>query len=264
MKKAALFLLIAIISLSLSGCAGRSDAISSAADLSGRNIGVLSGSIAERVCRDIENAAIFTYPSSAEASEALKNGEIDAIVTDRTVARKIVNAATGLKMLSDPAFKRDNYVIAVKKGDYDLLGLINVVLAEATSDGRLSDIVDGYMGKTPDQRRDFYAAQTQLFNSGDQSGGTLKAGIGGNLAPLIYTDGGEYMGIDIEIARLIAKKVSKQLSFAVYDDSELIPALRRGEVDFIISALTEDSRYVAQLDYSDSYFSTVQSIIVTR
>ena len=190
----------------------------------------------------------------AEASEALKNGEIDAIVTDRTVARKIVNAATGLKMLSDPAFKRDNYVIAVKKGDYDLLGLINVVLAEATSDGRLSDIVDGYMGKTPDQRRDFYAAQTQLFNSGDQSGGTLKAGIGGNLAPLIYTDGGEYMGIDIEIARLIAKKVSKQLSFAVYDDSELIP---RSAAVSRFHHLRPHRRFALcpQLDYSDSYFS---------
>jgi len=262
MKRTVIFLLIVFFCTSFAGCSNDKDAISSPEDLVGKRIGVLSGSAAEIFCTDIENAEITSYINADGASSDLQNGDIDAIVTDRTVAKKIVNAVSGLKMLSDPAFEKEYYVLAVQKENYDVLGLINVVLAEADTDGRLSDITEGYIGKTSAERREFYETQTQAFEATDFSEEVLTVGVCPGFAPFVYKEDGDLMGIDIEIARLIAEKVSMQLQFVEYEESELISALRRGDIDFIISALTSDERYSTQLDYSDSYYTSIQSIII--
>lgn len=56
--------------------------------------------------------------------------------------------------------------------------------------------------------------------------------------PFEYNDHGELKGFDIDLARLIAKKLNKEALFDTMQFSSILPAISTGQVDAAISTLT--------------------------
>ena len=79
-----------------------------------------------------------------EAVQALSQGKIDAVVIDGEPAKTFVAETEGIKML-DEAFTEEEYAIAVKKGNTELLDKINGALSELESEGTLDEIVAKYI-----------------------------------------------------------------------------------------------------------------------
>lgn len=119
--------------------------IASPADLAGKMIGVQSGTTGDIYCTDDfgqENVKQFSNGSLAVA--ALANGQVDCVVIDNEPAKNFVAANTGLKIL-ETTYADEDYAIAVKKGNTELLEKINKALNELKADGSFDKVVDKYI-----------------------------------------------------------------------------------------------------------------------
>ena len=87
---------------------------------------------------------VTAYETGALAVEALKNGQIDAVIIDNEPAKAFVAANPGLKIL-DGEWVSEDYAIGLKKGNTQLLEAINKAMAELKADGTFQAIVDKYI-----------------------------------------------------------------------------------------------------------------------
>lgn len=84
------------------------------------------------------------YTSNEEMVNALKNGEITAIVTDDALARNILDEVSGLRIL-DSTFYSAEYKAAVVSEDSEKQTAILNAINELINDGTAQSIVDKYM-----------------------------------------------------------------------------------------------------------------------
>lgn len=118
--------------------------IASPDDLTGKKIGVQLGTTGDIYADDIEDAEVERYNKGMEAVQSLLQDKIDAVIIDREPAKVFVKENEGLKIL-DEAFTEEEYAIAVKKGNTELVEKINVALKELKESGELQKIVDKYI-----------------------------------------------------------------------------------------------------------------------
>lgn len=93
---------------------------------------------------------------------------------------------------------------------------------------------------------------------------TLKMGTNATFPPYeFYSDEtGEIIGIDAEIAALIAEKLGCELEIVDMDFDALVAAVATGKVDFVMAGMTVTEERKQSVDFSDSYATAVQSVIV--
>ena len=119
-------------------------------DLADKMIGVQQGTTGHIYCSDTpENGGfgedhVTAYPNGASAIQALQTGKVDAVVIDNEPAKAFVAENPGLKIL-DTEYVTEDYAIAVKKGNTELLDQINETLAKLKADGTLQSIIDKYI-----------------------------------------------------------------------------------------------------------------------
>ena len=91
-------------------------------DLKGVTVGVQLGTTGDIYVSDLEadGTTVERYNKGFEAVQALSQGKIDAVVIDGEPAKTFVSETEGLKIL-DEAFTVEEYAIAVKKGNTELL-----------------------------------------------------------------------------------------------------------------------------------------------
>lgn len=70
------------------------------------------------------------------------------------------------------------------------------------------------------------------------------------------------VGIDIEIAKLIAKAVGKNLQVINKGFDFLLEDLENGKVDFVIAALSPTPERAQQVDFSNIYYEAVQVVLI--
>lgn len=120
--------------------------IASPDDLKGKYIGVQLGTTGDIYASDYEadGSTIERYNKGFEAVQAMMQDKIDAVVIDVEPAKVFVSQNEGIKIL-DEALTVEEYAIAVKKGNTELLEQINGALAELKDSGELQAIIDKYI-----------------------------------------------------------------------------------------------------------------------
>lgn len=87
--------------------------------------------------------------------------------------------------------------------------------------------------------------------------GKLVVGMELKFWPFEYTDEkGQPVGLDVDLARQIAKDLSVELEIKDMEWTGLIPALQAGKIDLIISGVTGTLERAKSITFTDAYFST--------
>ncbi len=110
-------------------------------DIGNKKIAVQLGSIADTYVTDnYKNANIIRQKKYLAAIEDLKSDKVDAVVMDELPAKEIINSNSGLKIL-DGSLTNDSYGMIVKKGNSEMLSVINKVLNRLIQEGKIEQFV---------------------------------------------------------------------------------------------------------------------------
>ena len=92
--------------------------------------------------------------------------------------------------------------------------------------------------------------------------GILTMGTNATFPPYEYKDGDTIVGIDAEIAQALADKLGLQLEIVDMDFSSLITSIQSGKIDMSLAGMTVTEERKQNVDFTDSYATGVQVIIV--
>ena len=110
-------------------------------DIGNKKIAVQLGSIADTYVTDnYKNANIIRQKKYLAAIEDLKSDKVDAVVMDELPAKEIINSNSGLKILYG-SLTNDSYGMIVKKGNSEMLSVINKVLNRLIQEGKIEQFV---------------------------------------------------------------------------------------------------------------------------
>lgn len=112
-----------------------------------------------------------------------------------------------------------------------------------------------------------YAEQDQKWEKIKERG-ELRVGLSADYAPMEFehTVNGktEYAGVDIDLAKKIAKDNNLKLKIVNMSFDSLLGALKTGKIDIIISGMTSTPERKKQVDFSDSYMMTKNIMLVKK
>ena len=91
---------------------------------------------------------------------------------------------------------------------------------------------------------------------------TLTMATNAEFPPYEYMENNEIVGIDAEISRAIAEKLDYELVIENVDFVSLIPGVQTGKYDFAAAGMTVTEDRLEQVDFTQSYATGIQSIIV--
>lgn len=118
--------------------------ITKASDMADKKIVVIQGYTGETCVKEMG----YEYEAFKKGTEAileLVNGKCDVVVIDSATAQKYINDNKGLKIVEDTdAFEAEEYGIAVKKGNTELLDKINASIDKMLADGTISELAVKY------------------------------------------------------------------------------------------------------------------------
>lgn len=269
MKKITAFLLAAMLLLSVTACGSASSsaapvssapvepAIKGVDDLAGKKIGVQLGTTGDIYASDIEGATIEQYNKAFEAVQALSQGKIDAVIVDDQVAKALASSNDAVMVLEEP-FTVEEYAICVSKDKSDLTAAMNAAIAELKADGTLQAILDKYIGQIEGAKG--YEPPADL----DRSKGTLVMGTNAEFPPYEYHEGDKVVGVDAEFAKAICDKLGYDLKIEDMAFDAIIAAVQSGKADFGAAGMTVTEDRLQAIDFTDSYCTASQVIIIKK
>lgn len=95
-----------------------------------------------------------------------------------------------------------------------------------------------------------------------ESKGTLVMATNAEFPPYEFHDGGEIVGIDVEIARAIATEMGMDFEIEDIAFDSIIPEVTSGKADFGAAGMTVTEDRKQSVDFSDPYATATQVVIV--
>jgi len=90
----------------------------------------------------------------------------------------------------------------------------------------------------------------------------IKMGTNAAFPPYESKEGDKFVGIDVEIAEAIAAELGYELEIVDMEFDSIIAAVQEGEVDFGMAGMTIDEERLEKVDFTSSYATGVQVVIV--
>ncbi len=120
----------------------KSDPCTTGEACKGKRVGVQAGTTSETYVLEQLGQEPERSRSPAESVAALKAGRVDVVIADIDPAKNCVKGTDDLA-ISD-FITSEEYAIAIRKGQPELLAVVNETIAEAKADGRLAKWVEQY------------------------------------------------------------------------------------------------------------------------
>jgi putative glutamine transport system substrate-binding protein len=105
---------------------------------------------AQNIREKAPEATVLEFENYAEAFTALKAGQGDALTTDNALLWGMAKQDPNFRVV-DETFTEEPYGIAVRKGDKELLDVINEYLKEIKENGEYDKIYEKWIGEKPKQ-----------------------------------------------------------------------------------------------------------------
>ena len=225
-------------------------------ELTGKTVGVQLGTTGDIYAQDIEGATVEQYNKFNDAVLALKQGKVDAVIIDNEPGKVFVEQNPDITML-DEDFAVEDYAIALNKGS-ELTAQFNEAIAAIQENGTLDAILDKYINGVEGAEGYVTPEGTEYPN------GTLTMATNAYFPPYEYYEGDEIVGIDAEFAKAICDYLGYELVIEDMAFDSIIPAITSGKADFGAAGMTVTEDRLVNVDFTDSYCTGIQSVLVLK
>ncbi len=262
-KKIICLMITAALSVSAFGCGSvKENTVHSVDDLPGKTIGVQLGTTGDIYATgDYEDkgSTIERYSKGADAIQALLTGKIDCVIIDNEPAKAFVSKNSSKIKILEEEFALEDYAICVSKENTALKEKINAALATLKKNGTLDKIVKNYIG-------DDTKGKTPYTKDANNKGanGKLIMATNAYFEPYEYYEGGKVVGIDADMAQAVADILGMELVIEDMAFDSIIAAVQTGKADIGVAGMTVTEDRLKNIDFTDSYTTAKQVIVVRK
>ena len=146
------------------------------------------------------------------------------------------------------------YALGVNKDNADLLAKSNEFISKILSDGTFDEICNHYFGDGEP------AGVTSAAE--DSSKDQLIVATNAEFEPFEYKKGDQFYGIDMEVVKALADYLGKELVIKDMKFEAVVLSVQQGKADIAAAGLTVTDERAAQVNFTDSYYSASQRIVV--
>lgn len=148
----------------------------------------------------------------------------------------------------------ENYAFGVDKAQPELLEKTNAFIDKILSNGTFDEICSRYSS----------GGEPVLVKSAakDSSKDQLVVATNAAFEPFEYTVGDSYAGIDMEIAKLLADKLGKELVIDNMDFDAVCLSVGQHKCDIAMAGLTVNPDREASVTFSKTYYKASQRVVV--
>ena len=239
--------------------------------LNGKTVSFQSGTTAQDKMEELNNsgtikAILKPNEQMATAFEMLKNGEIDAVVVDSTVADGYVaKNPDKFKVAYLQKDAPEQFAIAIPKGATAIKTAINAAMAELEAEGFMSAVYDKWFGSGADVTMP--TAKSENIDTTALTfvtAGTLTVGSEMGYEPFEFkAENGDYVGFDIDVATAISVKLGLNIHFVDRSFDVVFKGMGT-DYDVVMAAVTIDPVRMEQMDFSTPYMDNYLAIVVAK
>ena len=172
--------------------------------------------------------------------------------SDDKKADEPATSAAKVKVV-DIELSSEEYAFGVDKKQPELKEKCNELLKEMKSSGELEEISNHFFG----DGEPVAVTSAKQDNSKDQ----LVVATNAEFAPFEYKEGDKFYGIDMEIAKLLADKLGKELVIVDMAFDAVLLSVQQQKADIGMAGLTVTEERAKQVDFSDAYYNAAKKII---
>lgn len=216
-------------------------------------VGLQSGTTSEMYAKVLKNVEVASFDSFALAATDMKNGNVDYVFCDKTTASAICGEIDGLKIVP-VSLAQEFYGIAIDKKQADLKTKIDAILAEYAVEikAMAEDFQKG-------ENKEKYTGVVSAAKDASKADKQLVLATNAEFAPFEYVETKDgvktYLGIDMEIAKLLANKLDMELVIEDMKFETVVGAVGNNGVDIAMSGLTITAEREQVVNFSTSYFA---------
>ena len=226
------------------------------ADLSGKKVGVLTGSIQAIVMpQRVPDAEYMEFNALPDMIVALNSNKIDAFGCDESLYTSMLWQGQAVDRIDEP-IDVSNYGIIFPKGQkLDLQREINAYIASVKSDGRLDALEAKWFGaKEP----------TEFLSYEDLNGtkGTITVAVSSANMPFVYLSNNRFVGFDVEFITGFAKEYGYRVQFEDMTFAAILSGVQSARYDLGMSGITITDERRESMDFSETYHMEDLALII--
>ncbi len=149
---------------------------------------------------------------------------------------------------------QEEYAFGVDKNQPELLQAANELIAGIKENGMFDDICNNYFGDGTPKK-----IQSAEY---DPNKDQLVVATNAAFEPFEYTEGDSYLGIDMEIAQLLAEYLEVELVIQNMDFDAVCLSVGQQKCDIAMAGLTIKEDRKEYVNFTDPYYSASQKLIV--
>ncbi|MBN1486556.1 MAG: transporter substrate-binding domain-containing protein [Anaerolineae bacterium] len=249
---------------------GSALAFESAEDIAAYKVGVQAGTIHETWVQDtllatgaMDEANLSRYERAELAISDLKNGRIDVVAMDYFAAKAYVEQG-GIVMALEQNLSGENMAIAVREGSTALQEQLNGVIEGLQDSGVVDTLAEEYLGgEVIDAESSETEAVTGPVWEKVLSEGKLVVGTSADYPPFEFiNEDNEFDGFDMALIKEIGNRLGVEVELQDIAFDGLIAALKAGQIDAIIAAMSATPDRDKEVDFTVNYYVGTDAILI--
>ena len=225
-------------------------------DLSGKRVGVMTGSIQAVMMPElIPDATYIEFNSVSDLIVALNSKKIDAFGCDESLYTSMLWKGQAVDRIDEPLGESNYGIIFPKDKKLDLQQQMNEYIATVKADGRLVALEEKWFGvKEPTE----FASYDDLGGAN----GTITVAIDSSAMPFVYLKNNQFVGFDVEFITGFAKEYGYSIKFENVAFAAILGGVQSEKYDLGISGITITDERKESMDFSDVYHVEDLAVII--
>ena len=229
-------------------------------DLSGKTVGVQTGSTDEIYVKDrIPDAKLEYFSTLTDEINALKARKIDGIAASEAAVCELVRQDGDITYIEEPIGSYPcAFVFPKREDNRQLIAQMNEFLAGLRDSGELEEIHAIWSGD------DDSLKVIDDYSSLPAENGTLRVLTEGTYPPYNYFRDGRIVGYDVDLIVRFCKEYGYGVEFTDMNFDALIPAIQSGKGDLGASGIAITEERAQKVSYSDPYYDEKELLAVLK
>lgn len=250
---------VLVLTLLLTACNSSvpGNTVATSADLAGKSVGVLAGSVSESIMNRYTGMYLKTYSDIRSMVNELKSGGVDCLIVHGEITSKVLKKSSRIRALKTQ-FINAEYCIAISPENSTLSSAVAGAMRTLNGNKTIDELRDSWMDG------EGIRASVPDTGTGDgQALSTLLIAIDPTMYPFCYYDEeGNLTGFETELIRMICQEMGVTPEFREVTYDKLLYMVESGKVSLAIGRIAGGSS--DNVTFSTGYYSMVQDIIVRK